>query len=721
MNELTKIFWITPFINEEEKQNYIKELGYNINFYDKIEILFDELKKLKFTETIIIIDGKIYIQFINRFISNLRALFIIPKFIIFIKNKEQFLHDNNNSINNYFINHPFYNYGKIKTNINELKESFLAFKNNYKRNWFKQSPYLSNNNQYFFFEYLDSFKDKDIPLKYSSLLTKPEKSEIEKFNNFLLEYYTNVDVQLNLFTTDIPIELLIKYYIYLYSKPSNFYSDINDYLSNNIKNYYIPFLPYIKVLYEGIRTKVLPVSSEKLLYRGTTLKQYQIDKINQNIKTRNPGIILLAKRFFSFTKSKDRAIQFMNDPVLKDIRVLFIVEKEENSDYLSSTHADVEKISYKEEEKEVLFFPFTCFEIKSEPKKLWGIRGEYYEIKLTYFDKYLESTKNKIEHLTLKPNWEKIKSEKLIKINNICTNYINKLFENAYYNEDIQELNKQEIKSIIMKEKEFYDVNETQRKELELETDNIIEKTIKTINSKKESLPNWSETKDNLLNKCANSMDKRLEWTLENDKRIIKCLHPEHNELELISDILIKNIKDEKILDECKSKEKAEEVMEIVEKLAYFVAQDIYNSWKRYLFKNIQIRSIVGNKNLDIEGGKELRNGIKIHLWDAHGDWNQVFEMKLNKDGSVSFEIFNYCLNVGGEAKNGTQINMWHHNESKSQKFYIEDIKNGWFKIHSALNQDYCIDVNGFNSSNGTKIQLWYRNDSDAQKFRFIE
>lgn len=64
---------------------------------------------------------------------------------------------------------------------------------------------------------------------------------------------------------------------------------------------------------------------------------------------------------------------------------------------------------------------------------------------------------------------------------------------------------------------------------------------------------------------------------------------------------------------------------------------------------------------------------------------------------------------------------MWHHNESKSQKFYIEDIKNGWFKIHSALNQDYCIDVNGFNSSNGTKIQLWYRNDSDAQKFKFIE
>ena len=145
-------------------------------------------------------------------------------------------------------------------------------------------------------------------------------------------------------------------------------------------------------------------------------------------------------------------------------------------------------------------------------------------------------------------------------------------------------------------------------------------------------------------------------------------------------------------------------------------------SWRRYINKNISIRSYVGNKNLDIQGGNEMWNGIKIILWDAHGGWNQKFKMVLNGDGSVSFLNRGFAIDaLGGEAKNGTQINIWGINWSNAQKFYIEDVGNSWYRIHSAINYNYCIDVNGFCSDNGTKIQLWEKNDSIAQKFKFIE
>ena len=110
-------------------------------------------------------------------------------------------------------------------------------------------------------------------MQYPSLKRKPQQFEIEKFNNYLLENYTTRKVGLNLFTTDIRFELLAKYYIYLYTGP-NFHSDMNDYLSSDTTDYYIPFLPYIKVLYEAVRMELLPVSNDKILYRGVALQQY---------------------------------------------------------------------------------------------------------------------------------------------------------------------------------------------------------------------------------------------------------------------------------------------------------------------------------------------------------------------------------------------------------------------------------------------------------------
>ena len=62
---------------------------------------------------------------------------------------------------------------------------------------------------------------------------------------------------------------------------------------------------------------------------------------------------------------------------------------DKNIDYDLSTHADIEKISIFPEEREVLFFPFSSFEIKN----IKNINGNF-EINLLYLGKYLREVQN---------------------------------------------------------------------------------------------------------------------------------------------------------------------------------------------------------------------------------------------------------------------------------------------------------------------------------------
>ena len=125
---------------------------------------------------------------------------------------------------------------------------------------------------------------------------------------------------------------------------------------------------------------------------------------------------------------------------------------------------------------------------------------------------------------------------------------------------------------------------------------------------------------------------------------------------------------------------------------------------------------------MDIEGGNCRRNGLKIILWDAHGNWNQKFKMLENGDGSVTFANERFAIDAcGGRANNFTQIQLYERNGTRAQKFFIRHRGNGWFSIHSSVDQNYCIDIHGANPNNGTKVQLYQNNGSNAQKFKFVE
>ena len=94
MKSLTNIFWISPLkaFDVQEKEKYCEILNYEINYYDDVAIAIDAIKQLiKFTDTYIIIDGNLYADFILLFIKNIKDIMVIPKLILFTKNKEQFL------------------------------------------------------------------------------------------------------------------------------------------------------------------------------------------------------------------------------------------------------------------------------------------------------------------------------------------------------------------------------------------------------------------------------------------------------------------------------------------------------------------------------------------------------------------------------------------------------------------------------------------------------
>ena len=74
-------------------------------------------------------------------------------------------------------------------------------------------------------------------------------------------------------------------------------------------------------------------------------------------------------------------------------KVLYIVEKDDKIDYSLSTHSDIENISIYPNEKEVLFFPFSSFEIKDINERIYN-NEKIYEIKLLYLGKYLKEIEN---------------------------------------------------------------------------------------------------------------------------------------------------------------------------------------------------------------------------------------------------------------------------------------------------------------------------------------
>ena len=127
MVEISNIIWIDSNVDNEENKGYLKELEnfifFKIKCFKDVNNAINLIKEIKFKETIIIISGKLYIEFIEKFKDNLEEIYIIPKIIIFCRYKDKLIKYNQEYYN--ILNHPFYNFGGIRTLFEEVKDFIL--------------------------------------------------------------------------------------------------------------------------------------------------------------------------------------------------------------------------------------------------------------------------------------------------------------------------------------------------------------------------------------------------------------------------------------------------------------------------------------------------------------------------------------------------------------------------------------------------------------------
>ena len=400
-----KIVWLDKNSDGDEIKEYLSQLeslGYsNIKCYKTINDSINYLKTIKFEETVIIVSGSLYNLFIKEFKNNLNDIYIIPKIIIFTSNIKGFKQNSEKD----FINDPFYNKGGIHDQFEDIKNFILNQSNQQNISLLKREDKGDLS-----FERIDCEEKLLLPMFYKLLIQVTPNDNIEDFTRNLYNKYSKCKEMEELLKpiismSHIPNELLSKYYARAYTIESDFYFDLNKELrkENNKDNKYLPF---IKVLYEGFKFETLSLEPNTFLYRGTRLAENEVNEIYDffNTKKENlpPGIVF-SKSFLSFSKMKRVAEGFLEnqnpkgDGKVKLSKVLFILENEKNIDNSLSAHAEIERLSF-HNEKEVLFFPFSSFEIKDIKK---NENKNRYEIKLSYLGKntYLEKWKSQTKIL----------------------------------------------------------------------------------------------------------------------------------------------------------------------------------------------------------------------------------------------------------------------------------------------------------------------------------
>ena len=403
------IIWIDRYVDSDENSIYFDQLNTLNNCkiirIKEVDDAINQLNEIAFEETIIIVSGQLFTKFFDEFRKNLNNIRFKPNIIIFTSKKIDFI----NSIDynhRYYINHKFYNSGGVEEDFSKIFE-FVKKPVKKKLIFLKRDDDVKFN-----FDYIDTKEKLVLPMFYKHLIELTE-TDNEAFINFLYKKYYYKSKEMRKFlesfesVSDLPVELLSKYYSRIYTDDeSKFYSDLNNDLRNNKRDQY---LTYIKTLYEGVKLKSLPLAENSTLYRGTKLPKKEIDTIKEykNKQLENnlqnlPGAIIFSKTFLSFSKDEEVAINFFNQTPTPTgsmgefYKVLFILEKEdpnidENENYSLSTHADIEKLSIMPDEREVLFFPFSSFEIKNID---WISQYGIYKINLLYLGRYTKDIEN---------------------------------------------------------------------------------------------------------------------------------------------------------------------------------------------------------------------------------------------------------------------------------------------------------------------------------------
>ena len=184
-----------------------------------------------------------------------------------------------------------------------------------------------------------------------------------------------------------------------------------------------------------------------------------------------------------------------------------------------------------------------------------------------------------------KPEWNVVKSQKILIINDKCVEFTNNLFKNAVFQDNIQSIDMKNLKTQIEKIPNLYErVAEHKKNEINVEIDKFIQITEERILSKKNGLQNWDTIKLQKLQQAFIEMTNKS----KSDLRSLNA-----NE---ITEKLVEHINlIPKFFNFCKDNERKKEIINEIRISARQIAQDYINNKTEEIKKTKQHEEITKN------------------------------------------------------------------------------------------------------------------------------
>ena len=361
------VLWIDQYSRCKVYDNYLNNYSAQLKkFYFERATTINEaysiLSNYEFKMIYIIINDKLSEKFFSEYINEIKKLGVVTANIIFCDNESKCI--------NKFLNDSFINPGKIVTDFSNVvnylnadecgfnkillmnKTIDRAFAGKYYGNIFKDI----NKNEI-------SIPNKKIK---KIVLNLPSKEAINIFKNFIYKYGSNLlskvvnPSQEKLI--DLPLFIYPKFYMRMYGLETDFYYDINKYLTNQENDFGI-FNIFVTILYYGLSEKLLICNDEFPFYRGGVISKKEFQIIESNYKSNKN--FYYCKNFLSFSKELDEANKFLSRNLGCDNSLYptkFIIEKNLSGDNLMS-NVEMRHYSGIATEQEVLFLPLSSFKV----------------------------------------------------------------------------------------------------------------------------------------------------------------------------------------------------------------------------------------------------------------------------------------------------------------------------------------------------------------------
>ena len=404
-NILCNVLWIHP--NKFKNSNHIfksimKERDLKFKEASDPSSGIEELKKVKFKCIYIIVSGSMFQEFIQKFQENLSQITCIPIITIFTLHKE--------SCEKYqYANHPFYNSGGIHTQYDELIQTFLKFDSIVTKEIEANTISPVYTNECFNFEKIDSIPKLYFPFIYSKFIKKINDDDILEFHKNILKYDDENIKKLiyplvNL--SEIPIEILVKFWLRIYTLETGFYSNMNCKL---MKLKGKEFNSFIKLIYFALNEIFIKNRCDICLYRGDIMSNEELNTIIDKSKSDSiKDKLIYSRKFLSFSSSKEIAEIFISEKYKQKYNninyILFKINPYKGKiDEAKCYNIEMKNYSLLQYEEEYLFLPYSPFILDSVEK--YNIKSKDSNIcvnliNLSYIGTYKDIIKTSMKNIS---------------------------------------------------------------------------------------------------------------------------------------------------------------------------------------------------------------------------------------------------------------------------------------------------------------------------------